>query len=454
MSQARISRREFLQIAGLTTAAVSVAACQVELPPEPPSDQEAVRLVYQDWRTDWFPGLAQEMLAIFHEQHPNIRVFYTPDPDNLEEAMLDEMEAGTAPDVFSGCCAFFPAWAQKGFALDLRPYVKAGLDEATIQDWSQAQYNYFFTSAGVQYALPKYNGGLALFYNKDLFDEVGVSYPDGSWDYDRYRQAMQALTLQQDGKPVRWGSMVDVSWDRLQIHANGWGGHFVNPDDPQRCDISKQPSLDAMEWLRARMWDDRVMATALDVENMETREAFVSQKIAMVEDGSWALKDILDKAPFRVGVAPFPVGPVRHATLSTTDGFAIYSGTQHPEQAWELLQFLVGPEYGRAMARAQFLQPARASLIPDWTRYIQEEYPEKASGLDVAAFADGQIKGYAVTAEIFPNMLEVTALARQTFDQILTLGQAPVSDLKNLCEQIETLQAGVSNLPGLCACEV
>jgi multiple sugar transport system substrate-binding protein len=293
-----------------------------------------------------------------------------------------------------------------------------------------------------------------LFYNKDLFDAAGLDYPQGSWDYDRYRQAMQALTVTENGKPARWGSMVDVSWDRLQIHVNGWGGHLVNPDDPQRCDLSKQPALDAFEWLRACMWDDRVMATALDVENMETREAFINQKIAMVEDGSWALKDILDKAPFRVGVAPFPTGPVRHATLATTDGFAIYSGTQHPEQAWELLKFLVGPEYGRAMARTQFLQPARASLIPDWTRFIQEEYPEKASGLNVAAFADGQIKGYAVTAEIFPNMLEVTALARQAFDQILTLGQAPVSDLKNLCEQIESLQAGVSNLPGSCSCGV
>ena len=452
--RASLSRREFLRIAGLTTAAISLAACQAELPAEPPSNQDSVRLVYQDWRTDWFPGLAQEMLAIFHAQHPNIRVFYTPDPDNLEEAMLEEMEAGTAPDVFSGCCAFFPAWAQKGHTLDLSSYVETGLDKSTIQDWSQAQYNYFFTTDGKQYALPKYNGGLALYFNKDLFDEASLPYPDGSWNYDKYMEAMQALTFHEAGMPGRWGSMVDVSWDRLQIHVNGWGGHFVNPEDPTHCDLSKQPALDAVEWLRARMWDDRVMATALDVENMETREAFIHQKIAMVEDGSWALKDILDKSTFRVGVAPFPIGPVRHATLATTDGFAIYSGTQHPEEAWELLRFLVGPEYGRAMARAQFLQPARASLIPDWTRYIQDEYPEKASGLEVAAFADGQINGYAVTTEIFPNMLEVTNMAREVFDRILTLGQAPVTELKQLCEQIETLQVGANNLPVLCDCKV
>jgi len=224
--RASLSRREFLRIAGLTTAAISLAACQAELPAEPPSNQDSVRLVYQDWRTDWFPGLAQEMLAIFHAQHPNIRVFYTPDPDNLEEAMLEEMEAGTAPDVFSGCCAFFPAWAQKGHTLDLSSYVETGLDKSTIQDWSQAQYNYFFTTDGKQYALPKYNGGLALYFNKDLFDEASLPYPDGSWNYDKYMEAMQALTFHEAGMPGRWGSMVDVSWDRLQIHVNGWGGAF------------------------------------------------------------------------------------------------------------------------------------------------------------------------------------------------------------------------------------
>ncbi|MGV2389937.1 MAG UNVERIFIED_CONTAM: hypothetical protein LVR29_21765 [Microcystis novacekii LVE1205-3] len=60
-----------------------------------------------------------------------------------------------------------------------------------------------------------------------------------------------------------------------------------------------------MEWLRARMWDDKVMATFLKWNNVSTRQAFINQKVAMVEDGSWALRDILVGANFRIGVAPF-----------------------------------------------------------------------------------------------------------------------------------------------------
>jgi len=85
------------------------------------------------------------------------------------------------------------------------------------------------------------------------------------------------------------------------------------------------------------MWDDQVMATPLNVQNMSTRQAFINGRVAMVEDGSWALKDILAGANFRVGVTLFPAGPVRRVTLATTDGFGIYAGTKHPDAAWELL---------------------------------------------------------------------------------------------------------------------
>ncbi len=182
------------------------------------------------------------------------------------------------------------------------------------------------------------------------------------------------------------------------------------------------------------------MATSLDVQNLETREAFIQQKVAMVEDGSWALKDILDRTEFRVGVAPFPAGPSRKVTLATTDGFGIFAGTRHPEAAWELLKFLVSKDYGLAMARTHFLQPARASLVPEWVNYIRQEYPEKAREVDIAAFADGQINGYSATAEIFPQMVGVGDITRDAWSQIFTLGKAPVTDMSRVCQQIEAIQ--------------
>jgi multiple sugar transport system substrate-binding protein len=437
-----LSRRDFIKITGLAIAGTALSSCSSLFPKSNAQSGENTQLVYQDFNDMWFQPMARQLLEQFHTSHPNINVYYIPDPANVVDQMIIDMQAGTAPDVFQGCCVHFPSWAQKGYTLDLRPYVETDLDQETIADWDPAQYRALFTRDGQQFGLPKYHGALALYYNKDLFDKYHVDYPDGSWNHDDYLHAMKLLTHDRngDGKTDLWGSMVNVYWDRIQVHVNGWGGHFVDPADPTRCLMGEPEALAAVEWLRARMWDDRCMATLTDVDGMTTRKAFISEKIAMVEDGSWALKDILSGAPFRIGVAPFPSGPVRKVTLATTDGFGIYAGTKYPEAAWELMKFLISKDYGRAMARANFLQPARASIVGDWIGYIQEQFPQQTEDVNLAAFAEGQLEGYSVVAEIFANMSDATRIAQDAWDQILTLGQKPTESMLAAAQQIQDAQ--------------
>lgn len=392
--------------------------------------------------------MVSEMLDEFHATHPNIRVFYTPEPESpkdKEEKMLATMQAGTAPDVFQGCCDWFPIWAQKGFTLDLRPYVSADIDKTTLEDWDRAQYDAFFTRDGRQYALPKFHGALALYYNKDLFRRFRVDYPDSTWDHDDYLEAVKRLThdLDGDGKTDLWGSMPYVSWDRIQIHVNGWGGNLMDPKDPRKCKMGEPEALAALEWLRARIWDDKVMPTMVDVQKAWPNEAFAAGRIAMVEDGSWNLRDIITESNFELGIAPFPAGPVRRVTLTSNDGFGIYSGTKHPEASWELVKFLIGKDYGRAMARANFLQPARVSLLEEWIGFVRAEFPDRTKDVDLAAFADGHIKGYSVTTEVADNMADATRIANDAWDRILSLGQAPTGFMKDAARQIQEAQTSV-----------
>jgi multiple sugar transport system substrate-binding protein len=442
LSQNEMSRRTFLRLAGATALGATLTACGVKPIGSGPHGSSVVELVYQDWRTEWFPAMAQQMLGQFSTSHPNINVFFAQDPENLQEKMLSDFQTGTAPDVLAGCCDFLPLWGQQGYLLDLRPFVQADLDRGTIDDWDAAQYRALFTRDGVQFALPKYHGALALFYNKDLFDEYGVDYPDGTWTHDDYADAMKGLTrdLDQDGKITLWGSMVDISWDRLQVHVNGWNGHFVDPNDPARSLMAQPESLAALQWIHDQMWRNHTMASPLDVQRLSTRQAFIEQRIAMVEEGSWALKDILESTDFRIGVTSFPAGPARKVTLATTDGFAIYAGTKYPEAAWELLKFLISPDYGRAMAHAHLLQPARSSLVGEWVRLIQEQYPSKTKDMDLAVFAEGHVLGYSVTTEIFAQMAEARRLAQAAWSKIFVSGQANVDFVKTVSAQIEEAQ--------------
>ncbi len=106
------------------------------------------------------------------------------------------------------------------------------MTQDTVKDWSPAQYKALFTADGKQFGLPKYHGGLALYFNKDAFDAAGVEYPTYEWTHDDYLEAMRKLTVRVGDTTTRWGSMFDVSWERIQMHVNGWGGIMSIPMTP------------------------------------------------------------------------------------------------------------------------------------------------------------------------------------------------------------------------------
>jgi hypothetical protein len=102
------------------------------------------------------------------------------------------------------------------------------------------------------------------------------------------------------------------------------------------------------------------------------------------------------------------------------------------------------------MARANFLQPARLSLVDEWAGFVRQEFPAAAHDLDIAVFADGQKQGYSVTAEIFPaRMDEVTKLASDAWELLFTLGKTRTGSLVEVAGAIDELQrVGMPPRPG------
>ena len=67
--------------------------------------------------------------------------------------------------------------------------------------------------------------------------------------------------------------------------------------------------------------------------------------------------------------------------------------------------------------------------------------PDGAAAPDLPALAAGRTRGYAVTAEVFANMIGVRDITDAAFEDILTLGQAqPAERLAAACAEIEALQ--------------
>ena len=111
-------------------------------------------------------------------------------PTNLDEKMLADFQEGTAPDVLQGCCDFLPAGRRRATCWTCAPLWKPTSIARRSTTGIRPSTGRCSPASGAQFALPKYHGALALYYNKDLFDRYGVPYPDGGWTHDDYTRAM------------------------------------------------------------------------------------------------------------------------------------------------------------------------------------------------------------------------------------------------------------------------
>ena len=61
-----------------------------------------------------------------------------------------------------------------------------------VEAWGELE-NYFeapVNSARYEdkyYGVPYYSNCLAIMYNKDIFDEMGLEYPDSNWTWDDFK---------------------------------------------------------------------------------------------------------------------------------------------------------------------------------------------------------------------------------------------------------------------------
>ncbi|WP_153057392.1 extracellular solute-binding protein, partial [Streptococcus suis] len=65
--------------------------------------------------------------------------------------------------------------------------------------------NEIYNINGKQYAIPKDFDTIGLWYNKKLFDEAGIPYPDDTWDWNKLKEVAKKLT-KPDGSQYGFGA--------------------------------------------------------------------------------------------------------------------------------------------------------------------------------------------------------------------------------------------------------
>ncbi len=181
-------KRTITAAAGLAALTLALSACGGSAGSSSASDDST--LTISGWSVDTTPEF-QLLADGFEAQHEGVTVEVVDyDPTEYNTLVTADLAAGKGPDIVTQKeVKFLTTFQEGGQLLDVSdvevPDGIGGLDSYTVD--------------GTRYAVPYRQDSWVLYYDKALFDEAGVAYPDGSWTWDDYDAAAEELTAALDG---------------------------------------------------------------------------------------------------------------------------------------------------------------------------------------------------------------------------------------------------------------
>ena len=309
---------------------------------------EQVTIRYMMW-DPIYQELEEELIKEFERENPDITVEITAlDPSNYWPRLAAMAAAGELPDVFSMSTGYHDTWAKDGLMLSIQEFVDRDLnpDDYFVNVFSENRYPDKQTSD--MYAIPYAWVGTVLYYNKDMFDKAGLSYPTDDWTWDEFLTAAQKLTIQRDPKraPEQYGFWWYGRYAQVEpwVYANG--GHILN-ESKTRVSFDDK-AREALQFLADLTNKHKVAPAHRDVVGIRQEDLFTLQQTAMWVDGSFMIanaQNIIGDT-FRWGIAKVPTGPSAGSGEARSyywpDSVAISATTKHKEEAWKWVKFLIG----------------------------------------------------------------------------------------------------------------
>ena len=281
----------------------------------------------------------------------------------------------------------------------------------------------------------------ALPICKDLFDKAGVKYPDETWTHDTYAEAAQKLTVMKGNQVETFGLHYPIwSWDRYWYKVDAWGGTTRDAADDTKATFDSPEALEALEWSRKLVWDNKAMAQRLLLLGTGTtynaQALFASGKFAMNEDGFYPFtmaRNIQKK--IRWGWAHVPAGPKGRKVLGTTDGYVLWKNSKVQDAGWEVLKYLSGKDHQMARNKAVGALPVRFSALADWKDSVAKAYPELADcNLDIGPKI--MEMGYAGNRQFFKKDAEARQIVVPALEKVFVVGNTPVTYFKEIADQV------------------
>lgn len=341
-------------------------------PTEAPAEVEMMEVALR-WRTR--PD-NQEEIDVYSQVSSDIDaalegVTLTYEPGGSETAsyqdvLKTEIAANTAPDVFWIPGTDIADFATRGLILNISDLATA-TDGFSVDDFYPGPMFHLTynpevgasgADSGVLWGLPRDVSTFALYLNMDLIEEAGAPDPrelaaNGEWDWDAFLEV--ATAVRGLGSDI-YGYGANAWWGPYGVWMNAAGGGFFNADRTA-CNLDSAESVAGLEFEQALYGEYDVAVPYGE----DSEPPFRAGKVAMFQNGRWATPGIRT-VEFNWDVVELPKGPSgSQGNWLFWGAYVINANTEHPEEAWALVQALTTAETQGKIAALGANVPSRVS---------------------------------------------------------------------------------------------
>ena len=281
------------------------------------------------------------LVAQYEEAHPGVTVEITSLPwGQAFEKFATMVSAGQTPDIVEMPDTWLTLYANNGALESLEPYIKDWEGGKTLNDRA---LEFARSADDTAYMLPYGFYLRAMFYNKKLFKEAGVT--DIPVTLEDFRDAAQKVSALpgKSGYCMRGGPGGLNGWVMFGATAAGSNEFFT--EDGQST-FNSDGWQDGLEYLVDIYKDGLAPKDSLNWGFNEIVAGFYSGTCAMLDqdpDALIAISSRMKEEDF--GVTTMPKGPSGKAfpTIGYA-GWSMFANSDHKDEAWDLIAHLESKE--------------------------------------------------------------------------------------------------------------
>lgn len=212
-----------MRLASGATGLVLAAACAAPAPASDGGDagssMETVELRLSAWADVQDAVVYDNIVNAYMGANENVNVTVEQYPGGYYEKIQANFAGCTSADILYYQGWRFQSYAENGVLAPLEDYIAASDAGAMFPD--KENYNSMTQWDGSTYMTPTDTGPLVIYYNKDIFDEKGVSYPSAGWTWDEFKSTVETLSFTRDDGTQVYGGTQAAGW-------NGYYGRCAN----------------------------------------------------------------------------------------------------------------------------------------------------------------------------------------------------------------------------------